>query len=182
MSWSETPKVFRRLGLLAALALGPLALGGCGFTPVYGSRGAATAPVQQLAQVQIDPIPERTGQVLRNKLIDRFYESGRPGNADYRLVVNLSAAEEGLGIRRDATATRARLTVQANYELIEAKTGKVAYRTFSRAVVSYNLLEAQYATLVAQQDAYERALTELADDVRTRLALFFMRDPGSQPS
>ncbi|HYE49835.1 MAG TPA: LPS assembly lipoprotein LptE [Azospirillaceae bacterium] len=173
--------VSRRTPRLAALllALALPALGGCGFKPVYGT--GASAPVQgqgvqaALAQVSIDVIPDRNGQVLRNLLIDRFYGQGRPENPDYRLAVALTAAKEDLGIRKDATATRARVRLVADYQLIDTKTGKTLYRTFSRAIVSYNLLEAQYATLVAEQNAYERALTELSEDIRTRLSLYFQR-------
>jgi len=173
MWWSKA-----RSGLVALLALALLApgLAGCGFQPVYGRHGLATAPSAQLNQVAIDPIPDRPGQTLRNLLIDRMYAGGRPADPAYRLAVQLTASEEELGIRKDATATRARLRLVASYELIDIATGQTVYRTFSRAVVSYNLLEAQYATLVAEQDAYERGLTELADDMRTRLALFFARD------
>lgn len=182
MSWSDAgrrPPFSRGRAALAALVLAvtPLALGGCGFTPMYGAAANRSAAAAELAQVQIDPIPERNGQVLRNHLIDRFYTGGRPANPTYRLAINLVSTEEELGIRQDATATRARLRLVANYELIDTRTGQVVYRTFSRSIVAYNLLEAQYATLVSQQDAYERGLTELAEDIRTRLALYFKRDP-----
>lgn len=167
----------KRTTVLALAALLPAGLGGCGFQPVYGSFADRAAPVEQLNLVQIDPIPDRTGQVLRNLLIDRFYPAGRPADPKYRLAVALASSEESLGIRPDATATRARLRLQASYELIDVATGQVVYRTFSRALVSYNLLEAQYATLVSQQDAYERGLVELSEDIRTRLALYFKRGP-----
>jgi len=165
--------------LLIWLALAGPALSGCGFTPVYGDRGVSASPAAaaRLDSVAIEPIGERNGQMLRNLLIDRMYADGRPADPAYRLVIRLAATEEDLGIRRDATATRARVRLVADYELVDTASNEVVYRTFSRAVVSYNLLEAQYATLVAEQDAYERGLIELADDIRTRLALFFARAP-----
>ncbi len=170
-----------RTALLLGLALTLPALSACGFRPVYGTGAASVggkAAAAELANVAIDPIPERSGQVLRNLLIDRMYAEGRPGNPAWRLRVGLSSVEEDLGIRKDATATRARLRLTANYELVDTGTNQVVYRSFSRSIVSYNLLEEQYATLVAEQDAYDRGLNELAEDIRTRLALYFAREPA----
>ncbi|MQP66710.1 hypothetical protein GE253_15345 [Niveispirillum sp. SYP-B3756] len=162
--------------LIAAALIALLPLAGCGFQPVYGTRAGGVTAGMALANVQIDPIPDRNGQVLRNNLIDRFYTDGRPADARYRLAVALSAAEEQLGIQKDATATRARLRLQANYELIDNHSGQVVYRTFSRSVISFNLLDSQFAVLASRQGAYDRGLTELADDIRTRLSLYFVRD------
>lgn len=158
------------------LALSPAVLSACGFSPVYGVASRPDGAVgQALANVQIDPIADRNGQVLRNNLIDRFYGEGRPSSPRYRLAVALAATEEELGIQKDATATRARLRLQASYELIDSNSGQVVYRTFSRSVISYNLLDSQFAVLATKQDAYDRGLTELADDIRARLALYFAR-------
>ncbi|MFV3127319.1 LPS assembly lipoprotein LptE [Niveispirillum sp. KHB5.9] len=165
-----------RLAVPLMLALLPAMLGACGFKPVYGTGAHESAVGVALANVQIDPIVDRNGQVLRNNLIDRFYTDGRPASPRYRLSVALAATEEELGIQKDATATRARLRLQASYELIEISTGQVVYRTFSRSVVSFNLLDSQFAVLATRQDAYDRGLTELADDIRTRLSLYFARD------
>ncbi|OYQ35171.1 hypothetical protein CHU95_08010 [Niveispirillum lacus] len=167
---------FPCLATALLLVLPPVALGGCGFKPVYGTASQGSAVGAALANVQIDPIVDRNGQVLRNNLIDRFYTDGRPSSARYRLAVALAATEEELGIQQDATATRARLRLQASYELIEISTGQVVYRTFSRSIVSFNLLDSQFAVLATRQDAYDRGLTELADDIRTRLSLYFARD------
>jgi LPS-assembly lipoprotein len=151
---------------------------GCGFRPVYGTWSAAAETVVELNRVAIEPIGDRNGQMLRNLLIDRFYTTGRPADPRYRLVIRLATTQEDLGIRRDATATRARIRLVADYELVDAASGQTVYRSFSRAVVSYNLLEAQYATLVSEQDAYDRGLTELSEDIRTRISLFFTRAPA----
>lgn len=168
-----------RLSPVAAallLALSPVVLGACGFTPVYGTASQQGHVGAALANVQIDPIGDRNGQILRNNLIDRFYTDGRPADPRYRLAVSVSAMEEELGIQKDATATRARLRLQASYELIDTHNGQVVYRTFSRSVISFNLLDSQFAVLASRQDAYDRGLTELADDIRTRLALYFARE------
>ncbi len=70
-----------RLATVLLLALMPVAMGACGFKPVYGTASHDSAVGAALANVQIDPISDRNGQVLRNNLIDRFYTDGRPSNA-----------------------------------------------------------------------------------------------------
>ncbi|TWB36788.1 LPS assembly lipoprotein LptE [Nitrospirillum pindoramense] len=170
--------VIRKAVVGVILAAAPLALSACGFHTVYGDHSLSGKPStrSQMASVSIDIIPDRIGQMLRNNLIDRFYQDdGRPVKPDYRLNVRMNSYKEDLGIQRDATATRARLHVMADYQLIDNKTGKTLYRTSSRSIVSYDISEAQYSTMVTEQDAYDRALTELAEEITTRLSLYFDR-------
>ena len=60
----------RRLLVLAAGA----SLSGCGFQPVYMPTASGKAGVAQreLAAIQVDLIPDRPGQVLRQALQDRL--------------------------------------------------------------------------------------------------------------
>lgn len=157
----------------AVFAASSLALSGCGLHPLYGNQGSGRVGGGELQQVAIDLIPERNGQVLRNLLMDKFYLDGRPAKPDYRLAIQLSSTEENLGIRPDATATRSRVRINADVQLLSSRTGEVLFRTNARAIISYDILQAQYATLVGQQDAFQRGLTQLSDDIRTRLAIHF---------
>lgn len=170
MSWSDA---LRGAALGTALLAAPLALSGCGLHPLYGEQSAGRAVGGELQQVAIDLIPERNGQVLRNLLMDKFYLEGRPAKPDYRLAIQLTSIEENLGIRPDATATRSRVRLNADVQLLSATTGEVLYHTSARSIVSYDILQAQYATLVGQQDAFQRGLTQLSEDIRTRLAIHF---------
>ena len=163
-------------GLLAAAAL--VALAGCGFKPLYGENGATGSPGVQswLSQVSINPIRSRTGQILRNELIDRMNPRGQPGGgASYSLVIRLNATKQELGIRRDETATRANLILTANFEMTERSSGAVILRGISRSITSYNILDNEYSTLVAERNAQARGADQLAQDITTRLALYFNR-------
>ncbi len=175
-----------RRSLLGALLRGGLAVGGlalllpgCGFQPVYGRR-PNNGMADQLSRVKIASIPERTGQHLRNLLIDRFYRDGRPVEPDYTLNIGLSATDTRLGIQRDDTATRSQLTLNANYSLVDP-TGAVVYTDSSRSFIGYSILGNQYATLVNEQDAYERGINQLAEDITTRIGLFLAREPVAPP-
>ncbi len=43
----------------------------------------------------------------------------------------------------------------------------------ARSSSAYNILDSSYASTVARQDAQERALTDLAEDLKLRLASYF---------
>ena len=93
--------------------------------------------------------------------------------------MQLREQRQNLGIRRDETATRANLVISARLELIETGERKVMLREVMSSTASYNILDNQFATVIAEKDARERALVVLADDVTRRLGLFFAtREPA----
>ncbi|MDR3733963.1 MAG: LPS assembly lipoprotein LptE [Acidobacteriaceae bacterium] len=157
-------------GLLVTLGL----LGGCGYQPVYGSRGADIGS-DKLQNIAIDTIADRSGQELRNLLIDRFYRVDRPSNPKYRLSINLTSATVSTAIQKDTTATRAQMSLVASYTLFNKADGKSLFSTNSRAIVDFNILSTQYGSLVTQQDATDRGIALIADDIALRLALYFDR-------
>jgi len=156
---------------IAVALLGLLSLGGCGFQPLYGTVGRDSSTVAALNEVAIASIADRSGQVLRNHLIDRLYHKGRPTDPHYDLVISLEESEAELGIRRDATASRARLDITAHYVLTQRPSGKVLLKADAVTHVSYNKLDAQYATLTAREDARARGLNELSEQIVNRLEL-----------
>jgi LPS-assembly lipoprotein len=164
---------FAALAAALSLALASAGLSGCGFRPVYGSGSAVGGASAQLAQVHIDTIPERNGQVLRNALIERMNVSGIPTRPAYHLVIGLQEEELDLGIRRDATVTRGQIKMTATYQLVDSKTGAIAERGTARSVSSYNVVESDFGTFVSRGDAQARALQDLSDDIALRLALHF---------
>lgn len=150
-----------------------MSLSACGFSPVYGPRDDKGVPVERaLGFVAIDSIPDRHGQFLRNHLIDRFYTKGRPAQPTTRLSVALEESEEDLGLRKDATASRRQISVEAAYTL-KNSTGRTLFSGAAHSVVNTSSFEAQYGTLAAQRDAYERALREVGEQIANRLSLYF---------
>ena len=181
---SSDPRSFHRSQLrqaaargLFALALGlsAVSLSGCGFQPLYGGKGVGAAAADRLMEVDIASIPDREGQKLRNLLIDNFYPSERPSNPRYRLDVALSASEQKLALQKDATAVRAQLLVNAPYRLTDTQTGQVVFQSSSRSMISYNTLEQHYAAIVTMQNAYDRALEDISNDITTRVAMHLGR-------
>lgn len=162
--------MIRRRTLLALPALA--ALGGCGFRPLYGDSRAAPVPTH-LAGVDVGLIPERHGQLLRLALQERLDPRGANPPARYDLEVQFGIAGEGIGIRRDAAATRDRLVATASWVLRrrDATREEVA-RGVSRAVDAYNVIDSQgFATDQFNEAARVRLAEALADQIVQRLAV-----------
>jgi LPS-assembly lipoprotein len=156
-------------GLLFCLTLLP----GCGYQPLYGAN---TPAAQQLPLVQINNIPNRLGQQLRNSLIDRFYRDGRPASPEYTLDISLAPSVYKLGIALDDSATRAELNLLATYTLRNTQ-GAAVLSGSTNAVSNFNILRSQYATLIGERDAYDRSVAQVSDDITRRISLYFNREP-----
>lgn len=154
-----------------------LALTGCGFHPVYGSRGNKEGAKVSVAlnSVAIDSIPERNGQILRNELVDKMYGATRPARPAYRLKISLRNSEEDLGILANATATRSLLNMYGDYVLTDSN-GKTLLRGSAHSVAGFDRLDQMYGTVAARQDAYERSLREVSEQIVNRLSLYFSEE------
>lgn len=170
MSWSRRDVL--RGGALAA----PLfALAGCGFQPLYGQRSDQAPVSAQLASVRVEPLQDRAGQQMHNFLRDRLNPHGQPISPSYRLQIDLVETKTELGVRRDETATRANLRMVAQFVLLDVPTSAPLLKGRSSSTTSYDILDNPFAATVSEDDARERALREVADDIETRLALYFAR-------
>jgi LPS-assembly lipoprotein len=163
MSWSRFAPLL--LVLLAAA---------CGFRPLYGDQGVSE---QAFYDIEIAPINGRIGQILRNHLIDRL----RPGSSyvrssKYTLNVNLAKSKEGVAIARDEAATRFNVTLTANFVLRDNAASSDVLKGTVRSVAVYNVVQSDYATLVAEREAQSRASRDISDELRTRLATFLSRN------
>jgi len=168
----------RALLAIGAAGIGSLLLSACGFRPMYGdpaataSAGGATSA--KLAQIEIEPIADRIGQQLHNRLRDRMSPSGQPDKPNYRLQVTLTKADQVI-VNGDNHVRHNTLTVTATYWLSPADNDKsyLMDRANSRVQVSYDTLDEPYNDIATQQDAQLRAIDQLADMITTRVAAYF---------
>ena len=173
--------------MLAMVSLVVL-LGGCGFRPMYGERPAATAsapastPVAaELQSIAVERIPDRQGQILRNELTSLLNPSAAAvQDKRYTLRVNTKERVDTFAVERSGFATAANVELTATYTLVEDATGKAVFGGSSRGFTNYSILENDYSTYVAAGDARNRAVTQVAYDIRNRLALHFAQGgPGA---
>lgn len=169
-------RVFSSL-VLALILFCSFLLSACGFTPLYGTRSpegnSPSSLRSSFAQVEVSLIPDRSGQMLRNLLIDRLYSGGYPVNPSYTLKIEKLAEAKGeLDITKSAEATRAQLTIRTQMVLLDAKGVEVLRRPLS-SITSYNVLQSEFATRVTEENARGNAIAEIARQVELALSLYF---------
>lgn len=162
-----------RVAILAAVAV----IAACGFRPLHAPGGGAVPAT--LSGIEIAPISDRLGQVVRNHLLDRLTPRGAPSSPRYRIVVSLRVTKEGLAIARDETATRFNVSVEADYELLRLPAGESVLQGVARSIAAYNVVSSDYATLVAERDAELRAAREISDELKTRVAVYLSQSGRS---
>ena len=144
-----------------------LAATACGFQPLYSHSGKAGAAA--LGSVKVLNIKNRSGQKLRNYLLERMSPGQIQTKKLYSLQVQIRETKSNLNIRKDGSATRAILSISAKFVLTPNANGK----SFHGSVVSessYNALDSHFATLSAENDARNRALRTIAEEIRLRVA------------
>jgi LPS-assembly lipoprotein len=152
---------------LVALA-GVIALSACTVQPLYGPSPSGSAVATALAAVTIDPVDNRVGQELRNKLISDL--GGEPATPAYRMKLVVSSAESALGVTPVEAAPAYSLTVSATYEVTSIASGEIVLRGTSRGTASFDRINQIYANTRARLDAENRAAHLAADDIRVRVA------------
>jgi LPS-assembly lipoprotein len=148
-------------------------LAACGFTPVLGEQGVAALAEDKLANIEVAQMPGIVGVYLRNDLLDRMRAPEKPEAPSHRLEVGLSSSLVGSLVEPDASVTRYSYTLGATFKLVELETNKVVLQGTTESSSGYNVVESEYATLVARRDAERRAARMLSDDLSLRLALYF---------
>lgn len=171
MSWFS---VLARCRLVAsAPILAAMLLAGCGFSPMYARDSAAVA---ELAAVSVDPIEERIGQILRNELIDRLTPRGDPPSPRYHLNITITESRAALAVQSDTNITRFNLRLTVEFSLVDVATGEELYHDTTVAIGSYNAVQSDFATLVAEQDSTRRAARKAGEDIHTLLRVYFSRE------
>ncbi|MEA2875924.1 MAG: LPS-assembly lipoprotein [Hyphomicrobiales bacterium] len=168
----------------AVIALG--ALNAACFQPLYASRSVAggTPLGTQLAQVQVERVdapngaPEsRVATELQNALDFEMSGGGGLISPTHRLKVRMTVGRSS--IISDITTGRvmAEITgIDTTFTLTELATGKAVMsgRTFARVSSDYPGQQQRFARVRARLDAENRAAKVIAENVRTRVASFFV--------
>ncbi|HTT46949.1 MAG TPA: LPS assembly lipoprotein LptE [Pseudolabrys sp.] len=181
MWWREIPRL-SRLPLVLALA-GMTA--GC-FQPLYGEKTVDGGPgiVDKLSSVDVVPVNapngtrlSRVGVEVRNNLLFGLTGGGPAAPSNYKLVINLTANQQQVIV--DINTARPDIQnygIDASYTLTDLRTGKpvVNGQTFSR--VSYDIpgQQQRFAGDRGLRDAENRAAKAIADNIRSRLASYFV--------
>jgi LPS-assembly lipoprotein len=169
--------------LLAVAALAALTAG-C-FQPMYAERSDGTPGLREkLMGVEVPPVDKPNGsrdariQVeVRNALAFKLYGNATGMPPTHRLVLRFSSSRSSLMIDvNTGLPSSENVGIDAQYNLIEIATNKsvMTGTTFSR--VSYDMPGSyqRFARSRAFRDAEDRAAQEIAENIQTRLASFFV--------
>ncbi len=168
----------RALLVLVLLALGPA---GCGFHPLYGKPDAAKAAgvTADMASVRVLMIEDRLGQKVRNELVSRLNPRGEPAVPKFVLYVKMYESVGGLATSADGTATLAEMYVNGSYTLSQ-NGGVAVFGGAATSTVTTDFLGPRYASVAAERDAEDRAVTEIAEQITGRIAIY-LNNPSAQP-
>ena len=142
----------------------------CGYEPIYSKNISSN---KELLSISVKNIKDRSGQILRNSLLNQLNPEKERVIIKYKLTVEISESRSNLAYRRDMSATRVDLSVTANYLLTEIKGGEIILEQETKSISSFDVVESVYATLIAEKDAREKNLQVISDDIFTNLVIFF---------
>ena len=162
----HAPRTMHHAPLLLLL----LTLSGCGFTPVHGTHAQSPAAIQNLAGLEINAPSGRLGETLKADIEDGINPDYRAGTVEYRLNITLEQQEISQFINPDGTASRGRIMVTSNYQLVRlADNELISAGTLRRSGSFDSDTQVDYATYISREDARRRAVADLANDYRLRL-------------
>ena len=179
--WLAKTRIALRLAAVVVMAA---TTAGC-FQPMYAEHTDGTPDLREkLLGVEVPPVDKpngsreaRIGVEIRNALAFKLYGNATGMPPTHRLVLRFTTSKYSLMV--DPTTglpNGENYGIDAQYNLIEIATNKsvVTGTTFAR--VSYDMPGSyqRFARTRAFRDAEDRAAQEIADNIQTRLASFFV--------
>jgi LPS-assembly lipoprotein len=174
-----------RTARLAAVAAVCALCAGC-FQPMYGERPLAggqslRATLQSVDVQQIDAPKgspqERIAVEVRNALMFDITGGAGSGVPTHRLVVKIAPTRSTLLVdRTSARASSENYGIDASFTLTEIATGKPVVNGSTFARVSYDIpgTQQRFARARALRDAEDRAAQVIAENIKNRLASYFI--------
>ena len=169
---SHTRRGMLSLGLAGVLS-------GCGWRPVYMPAANGIAASAELSAIEVKPVYERAGQLLRENLVARL-ASDTGADRKYDLSVNFWIAGEGIGVLSFTQVTRIRLVGSANWTLTSRGTKPVSLVSGSdRILDGFDIHDTQYFAADMENEHVQRRIAEqMAEKITLRLAMWFDQHPG----
>lgn len=170
---------------LSAVAAISALCAGC-FQPLYGDRPQASGHSLRsaLSSVEIRQIDapkgtpqERVAVEIRNALLFDMAGGSGSGVPTHRLNVKIAPTRFAIIIERTSARPSAEnYGIDASYTLVDIASGKAVVNGTTFARVTYDIPGAQqrFARARALRDAEDRAAQVIAENIKSRLASFFV--------
>jgi LPS-assembly lipoprotein len=150
-------------------------LSACGFQPLYGSNTTTASGArlgEVMSSVDVNPIPGRVGQKLRNELI--FSNTGGNYVAPSRYKLNIAIREKVINqlVQISGNAQGQVYQLQASYKLIDAANGQIIHQGTAVSRAPYSRYQEIFANVRARYNAEDRAAKTVAESIKTQVAAF----------
>jgi LPS-assembly lipoprotein len=162
--------------LLLAAVPALAACGNGGIRPLYGATPSGAGLQERFAQVDIAPIPGRVGQVIRNELIFTSTGGGNPLPPSHRLEVTIHESVQSTLVKIDGDSLGQIYAIQASFKLVSIRDKKVVLEGKSHARAGFERFQSVYSNVRARDDAENRAARTIAEDLKTRVAIYLSRE------
>lgn len=159
-------------------------LSACGFEPLYVEKTSSddmwyynnkfdTDIVREMAQIRVESVTDRIGQLVKNELMDTFNPMGTPKCAKYFLKVEpINSRTVQQALRDDITATREKVQYTLKYYLWSKENGQLVSGE-SSIFLSYDLLDNPYSTTTDKKKIEKDGAKILANDISLRIGAYF---------
>jgi LPS-assembly lipoprotein len=183
MWWGKEIGGYRIIVQVAVvLALGALTTA-C-FQPLYGNNPAGDSVRDKLAFVDVANIPAGNGTpdarlavALRNALIYDFNNGAVPTSPTHRLQITIGSGITTVIVDVSSGRPDSQVeVVNASFTLTEIATNKVVLATSTHTMTSFDIPGSaqRFAQQRAWHNAEDRAVAQVAENIRNRLASFFV--------
>jgi LPS-assembly lipoprotein len=183
--WLPDPRALRLTRRLAVIGAAAATIAGC-FHPMYGDAKLTASPnvAANMATVDVNQIAAPNGTPLsriavgvRDKLLFGLTGGSAAAPPVYRLNIQIGGSSESLLVDINSGRPDTQdYALNATYTLMEVKTGAPVLHAQTFARVSYDIPgQAQrFARDRGLRDAEDRAAQQIADNIKARLASFFV--------
>ncbi|MEM7741773.1 MAG: hypothetical protein AAF225_13345 [Pseudomonadota bacterium] len=158
----------------AAFLVLTLILGACGFRPLYAELDDEQHTSEQLGALYIDSItgPKDASLEVQDAMRTRVPTAN--GDETHAVSISLRDRRRAVAVRIESDTRRFDYTLTARVAYRNLTTDEIRTQTIV-SIVSYGVVDSQYASLVGREDAVRRAALDLARKVEVDMALF-LRD------
>ena len=147
--------MLKRIFIMQFFLLSSLLVTACGFQPLHGNGSESAV---NLSQVTIPEQLDRTGQLIRNEILQLSRSSTK--SAIYRLDFTKKENESSLIVSSNTGVNRKSLQLSVDYALVRLSDGKVVHKGSTFSNVAFDRSSIPFADYQAKIDATERAAKE----------------------
>jgi LPS-assembly lipoprotein len=175
MSWRK--RIDGACCRFAAIGVLSVALAGC-FQPMYGELPVGGGPSLRdaLRDVEIAEIEGRVGQEIRNDIIFELTGGGgNPAGAPFKLTIAVSTGTQAPIIDPSTGVSLVdTVALTVRYSLTDVAAKKLVLTDSALARVSVDRSLQRFARVRGIRDAENRAAKAVAQQIRSRLATYFL--------